>query len=343
MLDVLKESLMITSFVFSMMLVIEYVNILTRGEWQKKLTRRLWGQYLLSAGLGAIPGCLGAFAVVAMYTHGILGVGAVVAAMIATSGDEAFVLFAMVPKQAAFITAGLFVFGIAAGYFTDTVIMKKRRAFKDQPDYRFPIHQEDFCTCLPRRNILAQQWKKCIPARGILTIVLIIIILIFAAGILGPSRWNWIRITILVVSTTALFIVSTAPDHFLDEHLWKHVVMKHVPRIFLWTAGTMFILYFLTEYLELDLEKIVQQGKWIVLFSACLIGLIPESGPHLLFVTLYAQGMVPVSILLASSIVQDGHGMLPMLAYSRPSFLKIKGINFAAGLAVGTIMMLIGF
>ncbi len=342
MLDVLKESLMITSFVFAMMLVIEYVNILTKGEWQKKLTNRLWGQYVLAAGLGAIPGCLGSFAVVAMYTHGVLGVGAVVATMIATSGDEAFVLFAMVPKQASVITAGLFILGIAAGYFTDTVIMKKRRAFRDQPDYQFPIHREDSCACLPRGNILAQ-WRKCIPARGMLSIVLVTIIITFAAGILGPARWNWIRITILVVGTTALFIVSTAPDHFLDEHLWKHVVMKHVPRIFLWTAGTLFILFFLTEYLEVDLEKIVQQGKWFILFTACLIGLIPESGPHLLFVTLYAQGLIPVSILLASSIVQDGHGMLPMLAYSRASFLKIKGINFAFGLVLGAIVMLLGF
>ena len=343
MLAVLKESLMITSFVFAMMLVIEYVNILTRGEWQKKLAKRLLGQYLLAAGLGAVPGCLGAFAVVAMYTHGILGIGAVVAAMIATSGDEAFVLFAMVPRQAAVITAGLFILGTASGYFTDIVIMKKRKAFRGQPDYRFPIHQEDFCTCLPQGSILAQQWKKCIPARGILTVVLITIILTFATGFLGPSRWDWIRVSIIVVSATALFIVSTAPDHFLDEHLWKHVVMKHVPRIFLWTAGTMFVLYFLTEHLELDLEKIVQQGKWIVLVSACLIGLIPESGPHMLFVTLYAQGMIPVSILVAGSIVQDGHGMLPILAYSRTSFVKIKGINFAVGIILGTIMMMLGF
>jgi len=93
----------------------------------------------------------------------------------------------------------------------------------------------------------------------------------------------------------------------------------------------------------LDLEKIVQQGKWIVLISACLIGLIPESGPHMLFVTLYDQGMITVSILVAGSIVQDGHGMLPMLAYSRASFAKIKGINFAVGIILGTIMMMLGF
>lgn len=42
------------------------------------------------------------------------------------------------------------------------------------------------------------------------------------------------------------------------------------------------------------------------------------------------------SVLLDSSIVQDGHGMLPLLAHSRRSFLGIKLVNFVAGLLVGS-------
>ena len=57
MVSVLKHSLMITGFVAITMLVIEYLNVLSRGEWQEKLSRRRWGQYLLAAFLGATPGC----------------------------------------------------------------------------------------------------------------------------------------------------------------------------------------------------------------------------------------------------------------------------------------------
>lgn len=62
-----------------MMLIIEYVNVLTRGPRQNKLaiTRRM--QYLVAVLLGATPGCLGAFSVVAMYSHGVLSLGATVA------------------------------------------------------------------------------------------------------------------------------------------------------------------------------------------------------------------------------------------------------------------------
>jgi hypothetical protein len=73
-----------------------------------------------------------------------------------------------------------------------------------------------------------------------------------------------------------------------------------------------------------------------------LFGLIPESGPHLLFVTMYERGIAPLSVLVTSSIVQDGHGMLPLLAHSRLDFLKVKAINLVAGLLAGALLMLFG-
>jgi len=86
--ETLTHALMITGFVFLMMLVIEYVNVLTRGAWQEGLRGNRWQQYLLASLLGATPGCLGAFTVISLYSHRVVSLGAVVAAMIATSGDE---------------------------------------------------------------------------------------------------------------------------------------------------------------------------------------------------------------------------------------------------------------
>ncbi len=62
MISVVKHALMITGFVAVMMLVIEYLNVLSRGKWQEWISKRPWGQYLLAAFLGAVPGYLGAFA-----------------------------------------------------------------------------------------------------------------------------------------------------------------------------------------------------------------------------------------------------------------------------------------
>ena len=115
------HAIMITGFVFVMMLLIEYINVQTKGLWQKSLTKNKWRQYLIAGILGAIPGCLGAFTMVAMYSHRLVSFGALVTAMIATSGDEAFVMFAMFPKKALLLTLIILVVGILAGYITDRI------------------------------------------------------------------------------------------------------------------------------------------------------------------------------------------------------------------------------
>mgnify|MGYP006287701969 CR=1 FL=1 len=338
MLHAIKHAVMITGFVFTMMLVIEYVNVLTRGVWQQTLTGKAVGQYALAALLGVTPGCLGAFAVVAMYSHGVVSLGAVVAAMIATSGDEAFVMLAMVPGDAAVIFGLLLVTGFVCGWLTDRVLGERAERLRPA-SHGLDLHTDEKCECFPRGRIM-HQWRNCVPARGILAAVLAVLILFVTGGLVGPPTWNWIRITVLAVSVVAIFIVATVPDHFLKEHLWEHVSRRHVPKVFLWTLGALTVMHVLTEHLAL--EEAIQRNVWFVLLVACLVGLIPESGPHLLFVTLYAKGAVPFSVLLASSIVQDGHGMLPLLADSRRSFLVTKAINFLIGLLAGAALLAAG-
>ena len=337
--DIVRPALLITAFVFTMMLVIEYLNVLTSGSWQKRLAGRKWGQYALAAFLGATPGCLGAFAVVALYSHGVLTTGAVVAAMVATSGDEIFVMLAMIPREALLLTGLLFVLGIVSGSVTD-LVTGSRKTRRPSRCNGFEVHAEEQCACFPRGHLL-RQWKQCSAARGILAVGLVVFAAALLSGQIGPPAWNWIRVTLLVVSAAALFIVGTVPDHFLEEHLWRHVALRHVPRVFLWTLGALVAMHILTK--SLHLQGAIQEGRWLVLFLACLVGLIPESGPHLIFVTLYAQGTVPFSILLANSIVQDGHGMLPMLAHSRRAFLGVKAANLLAGLPCGAVAMAVGF
>ncbi len=338
MIPLTKQALMITAFVGVMMLVIEYVNVLTRGQWQDRLSRRPWGQYLLASFLGATPGCLGAFAVVAMYAHRRLSLGAVVAAMVATSGDETFVMLAMIPRTALGLTAALLVIGWLAGALTDRVL-GHRFTTNLSCAADFQLHADADCRCFPRKEI-SSQWRRCSSSRGILTAVLLLFLLAVSFGQVGPEEWNWIRISLLVVTSAALFIVATVPDHFLEEHLWGHVMRGHVPRVFAWTFGALLAMHLIEGHWQVG--DVIRESPWMVLVTAALVGLIPESGPHLIFVTLFAQGLVPFSVLLASSIVQDGHGMLPMLAHSRRAFVVIKLTNLAVGLTLGALVMALG-
>jgi len=337
-INIFQTACIISAFVFAMMLLVEYFNAVTGTLWQRVLLGSRWKQYIVAALLGASPGCLGTFVVFTMYSHGMVSMGAMIAAAIATFGDEEFVLLALAPKTAMVMGFGLCVIGILCGLIVDVFYKKQiepvvcTRGIDINPDQqcsRFSFHQ------------FVQQWRNCSMARFLLTSILIVILICLFCGILGGDMPGWLRYTLIITIAASLVITAITNDHFLEDHLWRHIALRHVPRIFLWTLGALVIMYFLTE--RLDLGPMIQKGKWIVLVTACLIGIIPESGPHLLFVTLYVQGTVPLSVLVGSSIVQDGHGLLPMLAHSRKDFLIVKTVALIAGLLVGAGMMISGF
>jgi hypothetical protein len=330
---VLKHALMITSFVLIMMLLIEYINVQTKGIWLQGIKHSRFSQYFLGAFLGATPGCLGAFTVVSLYSHRTVSFGALVAAMIATSGDEAFVMLAMFPIQALWIAAIMLIVAIFAGWITDKIFVHQAR-FLEQENHDLELHQEESCRCFVPQNILPQL-KQMTLYRALLILLLGGFLALLMIGVLAPISWDWKKITFTIGASFALFVILTVPDHFLKHHLWMHIIKQHLPRIFMWTFGVLLAFHFLDSYL--DVEALIKDNIFIVLLIAVLVGLIPESGPHLIFVTLFAQGAIPISILLANSIVQDGHGTLPLLAVSGRAFIMLKIVNMAFGLLLGFV------
>ena len=170
--------------------------------------------------------------------------------------------------------------------------------------------------------------------------------ILFVIGIFGG------KLTDIIVKKYKIITCSDCPElvvhnternlrHFLKEHVLEHIIKKHIWKIAIWTFGALLVVEFGFQYFHL--EKIASEYKLALLFLGAVIGLIPESGPHLIFVSLFANGLIPFSILLTSSIVQDGHGMLPLLSYSLKDSIKIKAFNFVFGVSIGLILLLLGF
>lgn len=338
-LSLIRQALTITLFVFVMMLVLDYVNVLTKGRITGIMRGGMWRQYLTSAFLGSTPGCLGAFLNVSFYVHGLIGFGALVGGMIATSGDEAFVMLALFPKQALLLFALLFVFGIVMGWLSDK-IAGALRIETCKECVLHTVHESEDCRCLDAGATI-QSYRKpsalrifsMIGASGVLSAVIL--------GVLGPSSWDWKRITLLALSAIGLFIIGTAPEHFLREHIWKHIVRKHMVSVFLWSLSAIVIVEIGFQYWNLE-SFVRQHMEWLGLL-AVVLAIIPESGPHMVFVMLYARGLIPFSILLASSVVQDGHGMLPLLSYSVKDSILVKVFNLVFGTAVGLAFYAAGY
>ena len=106
---ILNKTIMITIFVFVMLLLVDYINVMTKGRMKKAVKGSKTRQYTTASFLGSTPGCLGAFMNVSFYVHGLLSFGAIVGGMIATSGDEAFVMLTQFPREALILFGLLFV------------------------------------------------------------------------------------------------------------------------------------------------------------------------------------------------------------------------------------------
>ena len=392
--DVLKNSILITGLVLIMMLMIEYFNIHSHGRWFAQIKDSKIKQILVGSLLGLVPGCIGGFATVSLYTHRLLSLGALVAMMISSSGDEAFVIMAMIPKEGLVLFGLLFVISVITGVVVDYVIYKKPQNDLCSDDFEIHNHEGGDDRKVPSifkaesyKVMLHPSKERLFILGGIAVFIAAVIMGILTCGhdhsagttcehghvhteavahvhtaecshehasghvhtadcghnhaeahghnalsinLLDEKNIN---IVFAIISIITLFFTATANEHFIKEHLWKHVIGKHLLSIFLWTFGTLIVCQIGMQYLNIE-QWINNNMLWVIVL-AVLIGIIPESGPHLVFVTLFAQGVLPFYVLLVNSIVQDGHSALPLLAESKMSFAKAKLINIIVGLAIG--------
>jgi len=347
-LSLLHTALTLTGIVLVMMLMIEFINVRSRGKWLNKMQKNVTGQILLGTFMGLLPGCFGTFFIVSLFTHGNVGFGALIATMIATSGDEAFLMFSMFPIQTIYIHICLGLVAILFGYIVHFIFRKKKLII---PDKHFEIHHHDHEDQIKHSSI-RQNLKNITFPRAILIfgLSLVILNLVLGMDMHGHDEENslmkhfhfeeYINFIFAGLAFITLIAIFRVPDHFINEHLWGHVIKKHFLKVFLWTFGALILIELALP--ELHAELWMKENPVTILLLACLIGIIPESGPHMVFVTMFAGGYIPLGVLIGSSIVQDGHGALPLLAESQKSFLLAKFINIVAGFLVGYIFILFG-
>jgi hypothetical protein len=128
---------------------------------------------------------------------------------------------------------------------------------------------------------------------------------------------------------------------FLREHVLDHIILEHAPRLFLWIFIPLFIIDTVT--LGFDFSSYVSGMSVLVLIIfAALVGVIPESGPHLVFVILYSRGLIPLPVLIVNTLSQDGHGLLPLLSHSFKDTVYVQIFTTVFSLAVGILLYMAG-
>ncbi len=346
MISILKHAVMISFFVFVMMLLVDFIEIASKRRMSGIIKGGRWRQYTLASFLGSTPGCLGAFMNVSLYVHGLISFGAIVGGMIATSGDEAFVMLAQFPGTAMALFGLLFVFGIVFAWISDSIIPYlgitpcqaciNARCEECQPEMD---NQKNISAIFQRANLI-ENFQSLSFTRFLLLMFIVSFLILITTGMLGPATWDWKRVTFTALSLCTMCIIMICSEHYLEFHIWHHIIKKHLFRVFLWSFGALLFVHWGLAFWNLD-NFIHDHMLWVLLIAA-LMGIIPESGPHLIFVMMYAQDLIPFSVLFTTSFVQDGHGMLPLLSYSFKDAVLIKVFNLAFGLIVGGALFVFG-
>ena len=348
--DVVGQIVVITFFVLSMIMVLEYLNVFSKGHVHSFMQRNKSLQILISAFLGVIPGCIGTYTAVSLYTHNVIGFGALIANLIATTGDEAFWMMSKMPDKALLIFVGLFALAVVSGYVTNIFVSKRSNSCGQES--HFVLHTTHDHHHSLHGNII-ENLRHISAHRLILLVSIIVFIVLTLCGFLGEhhhhdgeteieaseEKFNFIvSIISMVLSAVTLFVIVRVPEHFLEDHIWHHVIGQHFWKILTWTSIALVLVFVVKEVCDIKtwVEQFSEGSVYVFcMVAAILIGLIPESGPHAVFIMLYCNGVMPLGALLANCIVQDGHGAIPLFAESKKDFFIVKGIKVVLAAAVG--------
>jgi hypothetical protein len=264
----------------------------------------------ISAFLGAIPGCGGAIMVMSLFTRGVVSFGAVLAALISTMGDAAFLLLATKPQAALIILPVTFCTGIVSGYlvkpFTKNFLQKK-------------INRDFLITELPKNktsNKFYLIWFFfLIPglALGIMNAfnietsylvsdIDIIQFISFLLALYCVFLWVLNPLTDIQMASIHENSFRKVVDTTCFVTVWVIISFVIYELINISTQGAIF-------------ESLKYFGPFIPLM-AIIIGFIPGCGPQIMITSMYVSGQLPMSAQIGNSISNDGDALFPAIAIS---------------------------
>ena len=146
--------LAVTVFVAAMVLFFSWLQYISAGRFVDTIRANTAWQPVIGALMGITPGCGGAIVMMPMYARGYVTYGTVIATLIATLGDAAFVLIGAAVTDSSFIAPVVavhlisFVVGISWGYLVDGM-----KITPSNPLGKFSANYDDNS---PSRNVLQE-------------------------------------------------------------------------------------------------------------------------------------------------------------------------------------------
>ena len=276
------------------------------GDFNKK---NPGSQIPVSVALGMLPGCGGAIIVLTQFVKGQVSFGAVIAVLVATMGDAAFLLIAAQPATAAFVIGTSGIVGIITGYIVNAI---------HDPDFLRPKIKKIEAKKIPP-SIEAKSGIFHIGAAFIMLPGLFLGVLMafqytidgFFENLIGlAGAFSLFVVWVLLKGKTPASNYAAADD---KRSLIKHCI-DDTAFITVWVVISFVLFEICVVYLGLDLKGFLSTAGVFLPLMAVLVGFIPGCGPQIIVTTLYLNGFIPLSAQVANAISNDGDALFPAIA-----------------------------
>ncbi len=287
------------------------------------LRDRKRAQVPVAALLGMSPGCAGAIVVTAAYSSGNVSLGALVAALTGTMGDAAFLLIATKPLAAAVLMPVSLLAGIITGLIVDKFHTR-----------HIPGRIGATCDLGPRIGPVRSRDRLfiAVAAPG-LALGLMDVFQVEPGPLLASLGMAVALAGMLLILAIWLVSPMQAVSNPKDAPITR--VSEETAFITIWVLGAYLAYGYVEAFSGLDLGALFATVAVAMPLIGTLIGFIPGCGPQILVATMYLNGLVPFSALVANAISNDGDALFPAIALNPRAALIATLYTSLPALAVG--------
>ena len=372
--------LAVTVFVAVMVFLFCWLQYATSGRFVEYIRERKKLQPVIGALMGLTPGCGGAIVMMPMYARGYVTYGTVIATLIATLGDSAFVLIGAAVTDSSFIAPLIavhvisFIVGVTWGYLVDIcgiTPLKPLGRFgptfvqdepQNQPKVESPL--DDLSREIPEGLGYSILHKGYVVwwAVTLIGLVFAILLLVWSGQDADYSlelEYNpltmdgfitWIG---LLGATLSIVLYIAQKNWFADDteatigdklHSMRETMVHAASEtafVTFWVMIAYLVFEFMLLFSGLSEQDMAQYGDGLIaVMVASIIGLIPGCGPQIIAITAYTKDIISFPALAANAISQDGDALFPLLVRHKAASLWATIHTTIPAILAGIILLI---
>ncbi|MGL5756563.1 MAG: putative manganese transporter [Paraclostridium sp.] len=355
------------SLVSISILLFGYINYKTSGSFVEIISRNKKLQPIVGALLGALPGCGGSIVLMPLFISNKVTFGSIIASLIASMGDSAFLIMASDFKAYISVTIISFIVGILTGYLVDYFKLEEKlnlhrcKNIEKNSKKEFGLRSESSVACdIKSHNKFYHIAHNIVHGVGY-KIYLSLLLIGFVFMILAHSglEFGFIEamhsfetaIAVLGIISSFIYMIMTKKvieNESFEENEHKLMSLKEtlihsvseISFVIVWIFIA-YLLYDLVIFItggEQALVNLILGAGLISVFAGAILGIVPGCGVQIVFMSFYLKGSLPFAALVANSISQDGDALFPLLAMDKKSAMWATIITTIPAILVGVII-----